>query len=98
MMALAAARREVKSTAHGAHRLLFTRGEARASDGRGVFDRVRVEQLAESIAWQIARLDVEARGDGLVFGVRRCFCAGLLERRQRRGWGACGRDQAAGRK
>ena len=29
--------------------------EARASDGRGVFNRVRVEQLAESIARQIAR-------------------------------------------
>src|SRR5262249_22423452 len=89
MMALAAARREVKSTAHGAHRLLFTRGEARASDGRGVFDRVRVEQLAESIAWQIARLDVEARGDGLVFGVRRCFCACFLKRSQRQPPASC---------
>ena len=59
------------------HGTLFTRGEARASDGRGVFNRVRVEQLAEGIAWQIARLDVETRGDGLVFGARRCVCAGF---------------------
>ena len=65
------------------HVLLFTRGEARACDGRGVFNRVRVEQPAEAIAWQIARLDVETRGDGLVFGTRHCVCAGFLQRGQR---------------
>jgi hypothetical protein len=84
MMAVVLAARAVKSSRPQSHVPLFTRGEARASDGRGVFNRVRFKQRAESIAWQIARLDVETRGDGLVFGTRRCVCACFLERSQRR--------------
>ena len=45
--------------------VLFGRRQARASDDLGVFLRIRLEQLAEGVALQIARLDIEPRGDGL---------------------------------
>jgi hypothetical protein len=73
-------------------------GEAQAPDRVGVLNRIRIEHLAKGVAREIARLDVEASGDGLVFITRRCVGAGLLQQGDHGGRRIFGRDHAAGGK
>ena len=53
--------------------------------------------LRKRLAGQIARLDVEATCDRLVFLARRCVRAGLLQHGDHGGWRIARRDHAAGR-